>query len=63
MDDALNGRHGPGVKTISFHNRGIHPSHPIELQTGSCPSIEESASFQDTNGVFDGAQSRTLSIQ
>jgi hypothetical protein len=63
MDDALNGRHGPGAQIISFHDRSIHPSHSVELQTGSFPSIEEPASFQDTNGVFYSAQSRTFSIQ
>jgi hypothetical protein len=52
MGDLFDGCDGTGSQAIPFHNRRIHPSDTIKLQTAACPRIEYSALFEDTNGMF-----------
>ena len=63
MEDAFDGRHGPGTQFASFHDRGIHPSDPVELNPRPLSRVEEPALFQDANSVFYGKQRGTVSIQ
>jgi len=59
MHDAFDRGDGSRFEVGPFHDRGIHPLHPIQLTIGSSSRIEQPRLLQETDRTFNGVQRRT----
>jgi hypothetical protein len=50
---------GSSFELSPFHDRGIHPLHPVQLAIRSSSCIEQPRLLQETNRTFDGDYRRT----
>ena len=49
---------GSGFEVGPFHDRGIHPLHPIQLVICSSSCVEQSRLLQETDRTFNSGQGR-----
>ena len=63
MNDPFDRRDGPGLEVTPFHDRGIHATHPVELNMRAQACIEQTAPFQHANHLLDRGQRRCAAIQ
>lgn len=59
MQDPFDRRDGAGFEVGSFHDRSVHPLHPVQLAIRSLPRIEQPGLFQEADRTFDGNSGRT----
>ena len=59
MHDSFDRGDGSGFEVGPFHDRGIHPLHPVQLTTRSLSRIEQPRLLQKTDRTFNGDQRRT----
>jgi hypothetical protein len=61
MHDSFDRGDGSGFEVGPFHDRGIHPLHPVQLAIRSSSCIEQPRLLQETDRTFDGDHRRTSS--
>ena len=54
---------GSGFEVSPFHDRGIHPLHPIQLTIRSSSRIEQPRLLQETDRTFDGDDGGTALLK
>lgn len=59
MHEPLDRGDGSGFEVGPFHDRGIHPLHPVQLAIRSSSRIEQPRLLQETDRTFNGDQRRT----
>ena len=59
MHDSFDRGDGSGFEVGPFHDRGIHPLHPVQLTTRSSSRIEQPRLLQKTDRTFNSDQRRT----
>jgi hypothetical protein len=59
MHESLDRGDGSGFEVGPFHDRGIHPPHPVQLTIRSSSRIEQPRLLQETDRTFNGDQRRT----
>ena len=63
MDNPFDRRNRPGLQIPPFHDRRIHPPHPVELHMRASPCIEQPALLQHADHLLDSGQRRRAAIQ
>ncbi len=63
MNNPFDRGHRTSTQALPVHDRRIYPTHSVELQMRSCSCIKESAALKHANGLFDGNECGTASIQ
>ena len=59
VQDPFDRGNGSGFEVGPFHDRGIHPLHPVQLAIRASSRIEQPRLLQETDRTFDGDQRRT----
>jgi hypothetical protein len=54
---------GSGFEVGPFHDRGIHPLHPIQLTIRSSSRIEQPRLLQEADRTFDGDDGGTALLK
>jgi hypothetical protein len=54
MHDSFDRGNSSSFEVRPFHDRGIHPLHPIQLTIRSSSRIEQPRLLQETDRTFDG---------
>lgn len=54
MEDAFDRSDRTSSELRPFHDRGIHPLHPVQLTIRTSSRIEQTRVLQETNRTFDG---------
>ena len=63
MHDSFDRGNGSSFEVRPFHDRGIHPLHPIQLAIRSSSRIEQARLFQETDRTFDGDDGGTALLK
>jgi len=63
MHDSFDRGDGSGFEVGPFHDRGIHPLHPIQLTIRSSSRIEQPRLLQETDRTFDGDDGGTALLK
>jgi hypothetical protein len=63
MHDSFDRGDGSSFEVRPFHDRGIHPLHPIQLTIRSSSRIEQPRLLQETDRTFDGDDGGTALLK
>ena len=61
MHDSFDRGDGSSFEVRPFHDRGIHPLHPVQLAIRSSSRIEQPRLLQETDRTFESNHRRTSS--
>lgn len=63
MHDSFDRGNGSRFEVRPFHDRGIHPLHPIQLTIRSSSRIEQPRLLQEADRTFDGDDGGTALLK
>ena len=59
MQNPFDRGNGSGFEVGPFHDRGVHPLHPVQLAIRASSRIEQARLLKKTDRTFNGDQRRT----